>query len=110
VLIENTALDGAAMKVLNGVPLTVTNTIFRSNTGSAAIVLAANEGGKVALVAGVTPDLTAKVKAGEIVSHVAQQIGGKGGGRPDMAQGGGTQPAKLPAALASVRGWVEQRL
>ena len=73
-------------------------------------VLAAVEGGRVQLAAGVTSDSTAKVKAGELVNHVAQQVGGKGGGQPDMAQGGGTQPANLPAALKSVRGWVEQRL
>ena len=77
---------------------------------SAAIVLGAVSDGKVALIAGVTPDLTAKVKAGELVNHVAQQIGGKGGGRADMAQAGGTDAAKLPAALESVRAWVEQRL
>jgi alanyl-tRNA synthetase len=64
----------------------------------------------VSLIAGVTPDLTAKLKAGELVNFVAQQVGGKGGGRPDMAQAGGTEPAKVPAALASVRLWVEQRL
>ena len=79
------------------------------NTDESAFV-SPDEPDKVTLIAGVTSDLTAKVKAGEIVSHVAQQVGGKGGGRPDMAQGGGTKPAKLPAALASVRGWVEQRL
>ncbi|GAO36962.1 alanyl-tRNA synthetase [Sulfuricella sp. T08] len=77
---------------------------------SAAIVLAAVEGGKVTLIAGVTQDLTARVKAGELVNFVAQQVGGKGGGRPDMAQAGGTDPAKLPAALASVRDWVAGRL
>ena len=77
---------------------------------SAAIVLGSSEGGKVSLIAGVTPDLTAKLKAGELVNFVAQQVGGKGGGRPDMAQAGGTEPAKVPAALASVRQWVEQRL
>ncbi|MBX3662531.1 MAG: alanine--tRNA ligase [Burkholderiales bacterium] len=77
---------------------------------SAAIVLASSEGGKVTLIAGVTADLTAKVKAGELVNFVAQQVGGKGGGRPDMAQAGGTDPSKLPQALASVPGWVEQRL
>jgi alanyl-tRNA synthetase len=64
----------------------------------------------VSLVAGVTADLTAKVKAGELVNFVAQQVGGKGGGRPDMAQAGGTEPGKLPAALQSVQGWVEQRV
>jgi alanyl-tRNA synthetase len=77
---------------------------------SAAVVLGAVEGGKVTLVAGVTGDLTAKVKAGELVNFVAQQVGGKGGGRPDMAQAGGTDPAKLPQALQSVPAWVEQRL
>jgi alanyl-tRNA synthetase len=77
---------------------------------SAAIVLAAVEGDKVALIAGVTSDLTAKVKAGELVNFVAQQVGGKGGGRPDMAQAGGTEPGKLPAALDSVRDWVAGRL
>jgi len=77
---------------------------------SAAIVLAAVADGKVSLIAGVTVDLTSKVKAGELVNSVAQQIGGKGGGRPDMAQAGGTQPEHLPAALASVKAWVEQRV
>jgi alanyl-tRNA synthetase len=77
---------------------------------SAVIVLAAADQGKVSLIAGVTPDLTTKLKAGELVNFVAQQVGGKGGGRPDMAQAGGTEPAKLPDALASVRSWIEQRL
>jgi alanyl-tRNA synthetase len=77
---------------------------------SAAIVLGAVEGDKVTLIAGVTSDLIAKVKAGELVNFVAQQVGGKGGGRPDMAQAGGTQPDKLPAALESVASWVVQRL
>ncbi len=77
---------------------------------SAVIVLAAIVDSKVALVAGVTPDLTAKIKAGELVGMVAQQIGGKGGGRPDMAQAGGSDVAALPKALASVAGWVEGKL
>jgi len=77
---------------------------------SAAIVLASSDGGKVTLIAGVTADLTAKVKAGELVNHVAQQVGGKGGGRPDMAQAGGSDPSKVPEALASVKPWVEQKL
>ncbi len=77
---------------------------------SAAIVLAAAEGSKVTLIAGVTSDLTGKVKAGELVNHVAQQVGGKGGGRADMAQAGGTDATKLPEALKSVQAWVEQRL
>ena len=73
-------------------------------------MLGSTEGGKVTLIAGVTSDLTSKIKAGDLVNHVATQVGGKGGGRPDMAQAGGTDAAALPAALASVRGWVEQRL
>jgi len=77
---------------------------------SAAIVLGAVSDGKVALIAGVTADLVGKVKAGELVNFVAQQVGGKGGGRADMAQAGGTEPAKLNDALQSVRPWVEQRL
>ena len=77
---------------------------------SAAILLASVADGKVTLIAGVTADLTSKVKAGEMVNMVAQQVGGKGGGRPDMAQAGGTQPENLPAALASVAAWVEGKL
>jgi alanyl-tRNA synthetase len=68
------------------------------------------ESGKVTLIAGVTSDLTAKIKAGELVNFVAQQVGGKGGGRPDMAQAGGTEPGKLPQALASVSDWVRERM
>jgi len=83
---------------------------LKDKLGSAAIVLSSVADGKVTLIAGVTADLTARVKAGELVNHVAQQVGGKGGGRSDMAQAGGTDPAGLPAALASVRAWVEQRL
>ncbi|MBU5900539.1 hypothetical protein JVW24_25805, partial [Vibrio cholerae O1] len=66
--------------------------------------------GKVNLIAGVTNDLTGKVKAGELVNLVAQQVGGKGGGRADMAQAGGTQPEAVPAALQSVHSWLEERL
>ena len=77
---------------------------------SAAIVLAAISDGKVSLAAGVTADLTAKLKAGELVNLVAQQVGGKGGGRPDMAMAGGTDPSKLPQALGSVAGWVQEKL
>ena len=71
------------------------------------IVLAAVEGDKVSLVSGVTADLTARLRAGELVNFVARQVGGKGGGRADMAQAGGTQPGALGGALASVAGWVE---
>ncbi|WP_439536569.1 alanine--tRNA ligase [Methyloversatilis sp.] len=83
---------------------------LRDKLGSAAIVLAAVNDGKVSLIAGVTPDLTVKVKAGELVNFVAAQVGGKGGGKPDMAQAGGTQPENLAAALAGVANWVEGRL
>ncbi|HEU4374957.1 MAG TPA: alanine--tRNA ligase-related protein, partial [Telluria sp.] len=76
---------------------------------TAAIVLASVADGKVSLIAGVTADATSKVKAGELVNFVAQQVGGKGGGRPDMAQAGGTDPSGLPAALAGVAAWVTQR-
>jgi alanyl-tRNA synthetase len=77
---------------------------------SAAVVLATANDGKVSLIAGVTADISGKVKAGDLVNHVAQQVGGKGGGRADMAQAGGNDPSKLPQALASVRAWVEQHL
>ncbi|MBK6907926.1 MAG: alanine--tRNA ligase [Rhodocyclaceae bacterium] len=77
---------------------------------SAAIVLASVSDGKVALAAGVTSDLTGKLKAGDLVNAVAQQVGGKGGGRPDMAMAGGTDPTKLPQALASVADWVSAKL
>ena len=77
---------------------------------SAAIVLAAVDGGKVQLAAGVTADQVGKLKAGELVSFVAQQVGGKGGGKPDLAMAGGTDAAALPAALASVAAWVSERV
>ncbi|MDY0012620.1 MAG: alanine--tRNA ligase [Rhodocyclaceae bacterium] len=83
---------------------------LRDKLKTAAVVLASVADGKVTLIAGVTADLTGRVKAGELVNMVAQQVGGKGGGRPDMAQAGGTQPDNLPAALASVAAWLEGRL
>ena len=83
---------------------------LKDKLGSAAIVLASHADGKVTLVAGVTADLTGKLKAGELVNSVALQVGGKGGGRPDMAQAGGTDPDKLPEALASVAGWITAKL
>jgi len=82
---------------------------LKDKLGTAAIVLASVLDGKVSLIAGVTKDATGKVKAGELVNFVAQQVGGKGGGRPDMAQAGGTDPSGLPAALAGVAGWVGER-
>jgi alanyl-tRNA synthetase len=99
------ALDGADVKALRE-----TMDKLKDKLKSAAIVLASVADGKVALIAGVTSDLTGRVKAGELVNHVALQVGGKGGGRPDMAQAGGTDPAGLPAALQSVRAFVEERL
>jgi alanyl-tRNA synthetase len=98
-------LDGADVKTLRE-----TVDKLKDKLKNAAIVLASVEGGKVSLIAGVTPDASKKVKAGELVNFVAQQVGGKGGGRPDMAQAGGTEPANLPAALAGVKGWVEAQL
>ncbi|KAF1033011.1 MAG: Alanine--tRNA ligase [Burkholderia lata] len=98
-------LEGADAKTLRE-----TVDKLKDKLKSAAIVLAAVESGKVSLIAGVTPDASKKVKAGELVNFVAQQVGGKGGGRPDMAQAGGTEPANLPGALARVKGWVEERL
>ena len=82
---------------------------LKDKLGTAAIVLASVLEGKVSLIAGVTKDATGKVKAGELVNFVAQQVGGKGGGRPDMAQAGGTDPSGLPTALAGVAGWVGER-
>src|SRR5687767_4812737 len=98
-------LDGADAKTLRE-----TMDKLKDRLKSAAIVLGAVNDGKVALIAGVTADLIGKMKAGDLVNYVAQQVGGKGGGRPDMAQAGGTEPAKLPVALQSVKSWVEQRV
>jgi alanyl-tRNA synthetase len=98
-------LEGADVKMLRD-----TLDQLKNKLKSSAIVLAASEGEKVSLIAGVTQDLIARVKAGELVNFVALQVGGKGGGRPDMAQAGGTNPSGLTAALDSVRGWVEERL
>lgn len=98
-------MDGADVNALRS-----TIDKLRDKLQSAAVVLASTNDGKVTLIAGVTADLTGKVKAGELVNMVARQLGGKGGGRPDMAQAGGNEPANLPVALASVRPWVEQRL
>jgi alanyl-tRNA synthetase len=98
-------LEGADVPTLRGVM-----DKMKDKLKTAAIVLATVNDGKVSLIAGVTADATSRVKAGELVNHVAQQVGGKGGGRPDMAQAGGTDPSGLSAALASVSGWVEQQL
>jgi alanyl-tRNA synthetase len=99
----------AALEGADGKTLRETMDKLKDKLKSAVILLGAAEGAKVSLIAGVTADLTGKIKAGELVNFVAQQVGGKGGGRPDMAQAGGTEPAKLAAALASVQAWVSER-
>ncbi|EMX6285198.1 MULTISPECIES: alanine--tRNA ligase [Providencia] len=83
---------------------------LKNQLKSAIIVLSTTSGDKVSMIVGVTNDLTAKVKAGDLISHIAGQVGGKGGGRPDMAQAGGTDVNALPTAMASVEEWVEARL
>ena len=98
-------LDGADARTLRD-----TLDKLKDKLKTAAIVLATVEGGKVQLAAGVTADTLGKVKAGELVNFVAQQVGGKGGGKPDLAMAGGTDPSRLVAALASVRGWVAERV
>jgi alanyl-tRNA synthetase len=98
-------LDGADARTLRE-----TLDKLKDKLKTAAIVLASVEGGKVQLAAGVTADSTTRVKAGELVNFVAQQVGGKGGGKPDLAMAGGSDPAALPRALASVPGWVAERV
>ncbi len=99
-----TKLDGSDAKILRE-----TMDQLKNKLKSAVIVLAVADGDKVSLAAGVTNDLIGKYKAGDLVNHVAQQLGGKGGGKPDMATAGGTNAAALPTALASVKDWVAQR-
>ncbi len=98
-------LEGADAKTLRD-----TMDKLKDKLKTAAIVLAAVDGGKVQLAAGVTADTTGKVKAGELVNFVAQQVGGKGGGKPDLAMAGGTDASALPQALAGVQAWVAERL
>jgi alanyl-tRNA synthetase len=98
-------LEGADAKTLRE-----TLDKLKDKLKTAVIVLATVEGDKVQIAAGVTADSTAKVKAGELVNFVASQVGGKGGGKADMAMAGGTDAAALPQALASVQAWVTQRL
>jgi alanyl-tRNA synthetase len=95
------ALDGADARALRE-----TMDKLKDKLGSAAIVLAAVTDGKVQLAAGVTPDAVGRIKAGDLVNFVAQQVGGKGGGKPDLAMAGGTDPSRLQAALSTVRDWV----
>lgn len=115
--LESQAYDINGVKVLaanleNADAKTLRETLdqLKDKLKTCAIVLSTVADGKVTLIAGVSADLTGKVKAGELVNFVAQQVGGKGGGRPDMAQAGGTQPEQLPAALAGVRGWIETKV
>jgi len=97
-------LDGADAKSLRE-----TMDKLKDKLKTAAIVLAAVDGDKVQIAAGVTADSIGRIKAGELVNFVAQQVGGKGGGKPDMAMAGGTDASKLAGALASVQGWVQER-
>jgi len=98
-------VEGTESKALRGMVDDLKNKI-----GSGVIALGVASGDKVSLIAGVTKDLTGKVKAGELVNHMASQVGGKGGGRPDMAQAGGSQPENLNAALDSVTAWVTEKV
>jgi alanyl-tRNA synthetase len=100
-------------KVLEGVEAKVLRSMvddFKNQLGSAVIVLGIAEENKVSLIVGVTKDLVSKVRAGELVNFVAQQVGGKGGGRPDMALAGGTQPQNLESAIVSVQDWLQEKL
>ncbi len=115
--LSSKAIDVNGVKLLvselNGVEPKMLRTMvddLKNQLGSTIIVLATVAAGKVSLIAGVSKDVTDRVKAGELIGMVAQQVGGKGGGRPDMAQAGGTDAAALPAALASVKGWVSAKL
>jgi alanyl-tRNA synthetase len=98
-------LDGVDPKVLRE-----TMDTLKDKLKSAVIVLASVQDGKVSLIAGVTADAISKVKAGDLVNFVAEQVGGKGGGKPDMAMAGGTKPDGLKAALSAVEPWVAKRL
>lgn len=98
-------LEGADRKALMD-----TTDQLKNKLGEGVVVLASVEDGKVTLVAGVTKSATGKIKAGDLMKHLSEQVGGKGGGRPDMAQGGGSDPSKLAEALAGVAGWVEKNI
>ena len=110
--IDINGLKVLAAKLEGGDPKALRDTVdqLKNKLGSAAVVLATVNGEKVALAAGVTQDQTKIIKAGELVNYVAQQIGGKGGGRPDMAQAGGNDPAALDGALTSVEAWVREKM
>lgn len=108
--IKGVRVLATALENVNAKTLRETLDNFKTRLKPCVVVLGTTESGKVALVAGVTDDLTNKLKAGDLINFVAQQVGGKGGGRADMAQAGGTNPENLPQALASVFRWVEQNL
>ena len=107
--VNGVAVLAVKLEGVSGAGLRETLDQLKTQLKSGVIVLGVAEGDKVSLIAGVTPDLVGRFKAGELVNHVASQVGGKGGGRPDMAQAGGTQPANLANALASVSAWVAGR-
>ena len=104
-VIRRAQIEGADAKALRE-----TMDQLKNKLGQAVIVLGADVGGKAVLIAGVTKAETRRIKAGDLVNHVAQQVGGRGGGRPDMAQAGGSEPAKLADALAGVEAWVREQL
>ena len=115
--LASTAVDVAGLKVvaseLEGADrkaLMETADQLKNKLGEGVVVLASVEDGKVTLVAGVTKSATGRIKAGDLMKHLAAQVDGKGGGRPDMAQGGGNDPSKLEDALAGVAGWVEKNI
>lgn len=115
--LAESATDISGVKVLavnlegaDGKSLRDTVDQLKNKLGTAAVILTAVNDGKIALAAGVTKDMTDKIRAGDLVGHVAGQVGGKGGGRPDMAQGGGSQPENLQTALDSVEGWISEQL
>jgi len=105
--VNGTRVLAAKLDIADANALRETLDKLKDKLKSAVILLATASDGKVTLVAGVTPDLTARFKAGELVNYVAAQVGGKGGGRADMAQAGGTDTAALPGALVSVKAWIE---
>jgi alanyl-tRNA synthetase len=115
--LASSAVDVSGIKVLaakleGADPKTLRDTVdqLKNKLGTAAVILASVEDNKITLIAGVSKDITDKIRAGELVGHVATQVGGKGGGRPDMAQGGGSQPEHLTTALDSVVRWINSRL